>query len=451
MTKHIKTDPWDDHEWVRANMDSQRLANLNAQLKGNPGWETFQDVTADTFQMLRQSIPEMIDTGMVPTLHATLLQELESTQEFQDLRAYTVGDTTAAALATETFGKQLFDEFCREFPEGDLNEPFNGDDHGDALDDLRGKSRAIFEAAKGEIETATEAGECFGDEAGPAQTSRGTPMREKLAAHDRIKRSGKLEAMIKLAGRFRRLALAKRAAVVKNIKQEYVGVTTGKDVSKCVPSELLLLANPLTAPLFYKKLAEGQLMIYEQSGAEKLCAGPIVICLDGSYSMNGAKETWSKAIVMAYMAIAQNEKRDVIIREFGHSSELNVYEFRYSKPDSVTREGIMNMLTTFLGGDGTDLQTPLDWAKGIIATDKLHGGKWEKADILMITDGLAPLDSEFVGRFANECNALGVSTFGIAIGSGVEALTQVMPREHVLNIADLNAADDAALEMLFAR
>lgn len=459
MSRYIETDPWDEHEYVKAQMDSDRLRKLHKDAKTvstKDDYKSFSDIMADTFQSLRQPAPIINNAFSVPTLGEALLKELTETAEFKNLRGYTVGDTTASALASEIFGQGFLEEFQKSPELREACELENGGapkhplDYEKQLDKLRQAGRVWFDEGATEVQAMQAAAEALGDEFEQAMSNgQPMPMKYKLQAHRKIQNNHKLKTLMELAGRFRRIALEKRASVVKQIKQEMVGITTGNNMAKCIPSELALAADPLTAPIFFKKMMEGQLLQYDQHSHEKLGGGPIVICLDGSGSMAGEKEVWSKAVVMAYMAIAQKERRDLIVREFGGSNEIRDYSYPYrSKPELCGREQVMKLLENFLNGYSTDIQSPLEWAYDVITkTDE----KFESADILIVTDGEDRLNPNFVEQFPIACKQRSIEVFGICIGAGVQTLQSIIPKSNLLHIWDITTADDAALKMLFER
>lgn len=466
---YIKTDPWDEHEWARARLESQTLQEMFKRLagpdvNGNPTpFDTYAHLLADTFQLMRQPLPEWVDTGSVPELGETLLREIESTEEFQNLRAQTVGDTTASAFAAEMFGRDMYDKLTQSGALGLIDarvkdpdlEPLDEETEHKLMADVRMLTRPMFDDAIEQVQQMQETEELLNNN-DPFDREKPMPMRFKLELHDRIKRSQTLQQKIQMAGRFRRITTKKRASVVKELRQEYVGVTMGRDPAKAIPSELALLTNPATKNLFFKKVAEGQLLQYEQHGNEQLGAGPIVMCLDGSASMRGMREVWAKAVTMAYMSVAQTEKRDMRIIEFGGSTARKRWEFLYgSAPNTVERTQVVAMLDHFLSDGYTDIESVVAEAGNCILNDAKAGGKWKSADVVVVTDGDSTISDVFVEAWA-KAQALGnFETFGIVIGSdagGMRTLSKFIPEQHLLNVTKLDeSGSDAALNLLFSR
>ena len=94
------------------------------------------------------------------------------------------------------------------------------------------------------------------------------------------------------------IALNKRRNRTVHPPTEIVNVTTGNDLARILPSELMLLADPRTKADFLLRFAENRLLQYDLRGFEREGQGPIVVCIDESGSTSGIVEMWEKAIAL---------------------------------------------------------------------------------------------------------------------------------------------------------
>lgn len=487
----IYYDEFDDHAWQDALSASGSLRALIDRSEDHG--ELFEDLLADVFQLLLQPAPRWLKPAR-PTLHEYVLREASDTHEFRALRAMSEGDAANATMATAIIGRQALSRLDRQVGEGLLEEmkrhralasatadeavyteALRGepDDQGgaaaaceaalqravrartaaeEAVDDLprpetldagvhllRREFRDAAVSAIAEVQRIDEAERIFG------RAGNGS-LEAKLRLAERLGRSTRLAELVELTGRMRRIAFQKRASIIREAREAIIGVTMGDDPARALPSELALLAAPGTRALFYRKMVEGQLLQHEQQAEERLGGGPIVICLDGSGSMAGAKELWSKAVVLAYLAVAERERRDVILCQFGDVGQQRVFSFPYRTAiREVRREDVLEAVECFLDGGGTDLEGPLRWAAAQIRPPE---GPYARADVVALTDAETTFSPAFLDWWRAERARLGFHTFGVLIGSPAAAAVLAQAIEHVAQLDDL-AADDHALATLF--
>jgi uncharacterized protein with von Willebrand factor type A (vWA) domain len=145
--------------------------------------------------------------------------------------------------------------------------------------------------------------------------------------------------------------------------------------------------------------------------------GPMVVCLDGSSSMAGDKEIWSKAVTLTLLEIARRQRR--LFRSICFSSEqtpLQVLDMNPRGRYDVEMKTVMDLAEYFPGG-GTDFQRPLD-----AALECLKQTKYKKGDIIFITDGECQVSPEWAEQFCKEKEKLGFSLFSILIDVGPSSL-----------------------------
>ena len=208
------------------------------------------------------------------------------------------------------------------------------------------------------------------------------------------------------------------------------GVTLSGSFSEMLPSEAVLLrgASPALRKLFMVKKLESKLLSYEMSGwtdvpsvsianpryFKKLpsaSGGPIIVCLDTSWSMGGMREHLSKAVVIACVSEARKQARDCQVVAF--STERGMMEAGEITADNFGIQRLLGFLSHSFGG-GTDVTGALKFAMTSIEKDVMSA-----ADILLISDGEIP-DPPISSQLMEELNILklrkDVQVHGLLVG-----------------------------------
>lgn len=426
---HIYSDVFDDvvFEDARNEVDLTLTGNVSDSVKS-----VCDPLIKDVFNSLHQSMPVRINDD-IPTLGLGIIEDVTATQEFKALRSSTVGSQINSAIATQmmidSIGTELIslgDELDK-LVENTSVDPVSSEK---LIDSIRQGCRDVMTCASSRIDSITDAGDMVYE-------SVSSP-KQKVALASKLVANQKMQAIIKMAGRLRRVALAKRKERVREIQQEYVGVTIGSDVSAAIPSELALLANPATRAIFLRKMVEGQLLQYDKESKERLGQGPIVLLLDVSGSMSGEKDTWAKAVALAYIKVAKIENRDIEIITFND----NHYRYTIGKVKGGDEtNSIMSIINKSPNG-GTNFQDPLTLASNTIRSS----GHLRNADVVMITDGEASLDDLFIADFNNLKKSHGFQMQSILIGvAGPTALDKISDKCYY--VSDIINADKAIAEV----
>ncbi|GAA0650990.1 VWA domain-containing protein [Kutzneria viridogrisea] len=241
---------------------------------------------------------------------------------------------------------------------------------------------------------------------------------ERMRLAERL-RGGKLAQFAELIGRFRQMSGAQRSRRVEHAKSEYVGVTLGDDLGALVPGEIVNLAVPALRAQFAARLAEQQLMVYDQRGEDHQAQGAIIACVDCSYSMtltDGQEisgEAYAKALALALLdqARAATPVREFSAILFDHTA-LPPITFRADQP--VSLEDKLRLAELFPAG-GTDFQQPLDAAVRLLEAEYSATGR-QQADIVLITDGDAELEEDWLAEWRQTKQRLGFRCFGVSVG-----------------------------------
>ena len=184
-------------------------------------------------------------------------------------------------------------------------------------------------------------------------------------------------------------------------KTSVSGLTLSGSLSEMLPSEAVLLlgSSPVLRRLFLAKKVESKLLSYQLSGwadAPSLPrvnpryrprlpsgpGGPIVVCLDTSWSMSGTREVLSKAVVLACVSAAHKQRRECQVVAF--SNERGVMDAGEISADPAGVQRLLEFLSNSFGG-GTDVTGALKYAMTTLGSDAMSA-----ADLLLVTDGEIP-------------------------------------------------------------
>lgn len=198
------------------------------------------------------------------------------------------------------------------------------------------------------------------------------------------------------------------------------GVYVGGELAEVLPCELALLGQPETEDLFYQRLVEHRLLCLEHQGAAMHSEsatetrGPILACVDTSGSMQGAPEAVAKALVLAVVRQARARQRPVRLLLFGGPNELTDLDIRHQRGEL---EGLLAFLAMGFRA-GTDFDTPLCRALNMLDDPEL-----EKADILVVTDGLCQASQGIVSQVEEAKRARRVRILSVVIAGDARGVS----------------------------
>lgn len=231
-------------------------------------------------------------------------------------------------------------------------------------------------------------------------------------------RNRNIQDIIKKLGRGKKGIVEKKDRKIPKInRDEIFGIQKGSNLSRILPSELINLEDNQLKYLFYSKYLENSLLTYEIKGKEEEekkeeekkinSKGPIVTCIDTSGSMKGEPILKAKALIMAISKILKRENRELYILLFGSKGQLQ--ELSVENDNEVSK--IVKFLKKSYEG-GTDFETPLKKALEIISKKE----NYNKADILMITDGVCKISHTFKKKLKEEKNRLSLKIYTVICG-----------------------------------
>jgi uncharacterized protein with von Willebrand factor type A (vWA) domain len=263
----------------------------------------------------------------------------------------------------------------------------------------------------------------------------------KLELGRRLARSPKLRKLGALVGRMRALAMALRRRSLERPSAEVFDVELSRELAHLLPPELLALRHPLLRRDLLRRLHEGRLLAYRLRGVDERGRGPMIVCLDGSASMAGDKELWSKAVALTLLEIARRQRR--LFRFIGFSSRdvpLTVLDVNPRDHHRVDAERALEVAEWFPAG-GTDFEAPLDAA---VAT--LSEARYRRGDVVLITDGECRVGDDWLARFRTAKDRLDFTLFSICIDVGASTTeTLAALSDRVTSVSRLT--DDAAKDL----
>jgi uncharacterized protein with von Willebrand factor type A (vWA) domain len=239
----------------------------------------------------------------------------------------------------------------------------------------------------------------------------------QLELGKRLANNQKLRKLAHMVGRMRETALALRQKMFERADAEMYEISSGAELSRLLPSELLALRHPVLRRDFARRFLDGELLQYALRAREEKGKGPLIVCLDGSSSMAGDKEIWSKAVTLTLLDIARRQRRR--FRSICFSSAdmpLQVLDLNQWERYAAQLPQVLELAEYFPGG-GTDFEKPLS-----AALDCLRHTKHRRGDIVFITDGECRVSSEWLTEFKRAKDKLGFSLFSVLIDIGPSAL-----------------------------
>ncbi len=180
-----------------------------------------------------------------------------------------------------------------------------------------------------------------------------------------------------LAGRMSAALHGARAANVAGVPTSVHSTELGNNIARLLPSETALLSDPDLETGVLARIASRKAAQYAMRGDDKRSKGPFVIAVDESGSMDGKRNEWAKAAIVALAHIAKAEKRPVSVVHYSTSNVVTKMTYDVA--------GLCKILKHFLGG-GTAIGRALS-----VATDEVKSmaAKGQRgADVVLITDGI---------------------------------------------------------------
>ncbi|MBW9141076.1 MAG: VWA domain-containing protein [Candidatus Aramenus sp.] len=212
----------------------------------------------------------------------------------------------------------------------------------------------------------------------------------------RLARNTEIKKILEFLNGIPKLGSITKRRTTRYTKGELYGYEEGSDLERLVPSELAMPED-----LFYVKLAENELLLYQKQIKETL--GPIYLLLDKSGSMDGEKILWAKAVALALYSRAKRENRDFYLRFFDNIPYPLIKVIKNAKSKDVIK--MVEYIGKIRGGGGTDISRSIISACEDIKEGHVKG----VSDVIILTDGEDKIAETTVRRYLKDANATLIS------------------------------------------
>jgi uncharacterized protein with von Willebrand factor type A (vWA) domain len=493
-THWVESDAYDRNAFATLTADSPSLGALAES--GSKLLPHFEGFLLDLFALVfKMNVVFYSEDSVAPSaaFYRVIIDELRATPALETLRRQTVLDETVAGLAVLLLGEALLEllkservltrgemldlwnlrqqeedissRIAQADTAEDLRELLEGQSVERQLTELQNRMQRETAAAQRHLELqARRMGENFSEAAArhrarfTAQVERavndlegardeadrwslqiGGGHRSSAGAHielgHRLARNPKLKRMAQLVGRMRESARALRQKLYERANGEVYEIGLGAELNRLLPPELLSLRHPILRRDFARRFVEGELLVYALRAREEKGRGPMIVCLDGSSSMAGDKEVWSKAVTLTLLDIASRQRRR--FRSICFSSPdtpLQILDLNRRQPYAADMRRVFELAEYFPGG-GTDFQKPLT-----AALECLRRSRHKRGDIVFITDGECRVDPDWLREFKREKDKLGFSLFSVLIDVGPSSLGALKDfSDHITSVSQLTS------------
>lgn len=150
-------------------------------------------------------------------------------------------------------------------------------------------------------------------------------------------------------------------------------------------------------------------------------------------------EAWAKACALALLDQARQGRRDFAGILFSSAREQKTFRFPAGQPPRIG--DVLDFAELFFGG-GTDFETPLDAAAGVLEAEFDQDGK-ARGDIVLITDGECRVSEPWMRAWNERKHRLGFRVFGVAIGADPGPVLTALS-DNVRTITHLTSPNETA-------
>jgi uncharacterized protein with von Willebrand factor type A (vWA) domain len=346
-------------------------------------------------------------------------------------RANELAKQAAEAKANAEAAKQLAEE-AKTKAEALAEELMGKPGTQEAKDKLRELARIGLQAAKdaqAKVEEVSDTIEAWGLEEGELMR-KGIP--EALGILERMKRNAALKKFAALLGRIKRIAARKARSKEKGEGARIAAPETGRDIRRAHTSELVALSHPGLRTKALTRWSRGELRLKGETTKQKLGRGPVIVCEDGSGSMDGAKQQWAKAVTLSLAHFAKIQRRSFGWMLF----DYGVRQSKVFKEGKLSAEDMLALAEARSGG-GTNFEQPLRKAIEMIQKEGLT-----KADICFITDGECAVSETFLREFRAVKKSHEINVFSVLCDVGSTSHSTVAQfSDRVEKVSDFTAEE----------
>ena len=425
--------------------------------------ETIPDYSKFVREVFGRLYDELIELDDPEQWAAFAHARADEVPEFEQLRLAVATDRWDAGESARAIGEHVLENWPKQPSGAPWGQPQKGDGEGedaggegkddeddgdedqdDGSDEAARKLRQAFRQACGQAMEEHVERQAATAMLGWSKDGTGCGRDQNPEAKARLakvlKKHRRIVELARHVGRMRRLLRRARRETVRSLPHEIAEVGPGADLARTLPSELALLRHRTTRLEFMRRYIERTTLTYQLQGTEQKGRGPMVVCVDTSGSMQGAPDTWAKALAIALVQQAMEDGRHAAVLTFD-SYLRATYEF--NPKQGLTIDQLAQLLDDFSGG-GTSFQAPLNQARALID----QPGEWERADVVLVTDGECGVDDDWLEDWNGWREENGVKAFALLVGRAIRYWQEDLVDE-VVKIEDL-AQDDKGLARLLA-
>lgn len=398
-------------------------------------------VAADAFGALFEAAPHLAEDP-ADKGRSQYWGEVLAGDEYQALHRRTAHQVELARIGAGALALQ-YASYANAKGNKDAPNPNSPEGIADEARRMRSVRRAI-KGATDEVEAAEAAAQGLGgadeiETLAPAELAKVA----RLAASDRT-----LRAILQAAGRYRTRARSLQTERLDAHRGFITGVQLSGDLSIALPLERAAVggAVPELELLAQYRLATKRLLAYRHKARTPVQAGPIVISVDESSSMEGEPMICAKGIALAMAWVARSQRRPCVLSAFAGTPAIRaIAAERGYGYDRTPPEQIAAWCTTQMGG-GTVPDGPLETLR---STDYLNLAATKgKTDHIIITDAELSVDDGMVHAYKTWAERYHVRTFVIVIGDDPGDMAKVATRCWCVNDLSLSqSAVEAALSI----
>lgn len=225
-----------------------------------------------------------------------------------------------------------------------------------------------------------------------------------------LRQTPSLRKIVELAGRWTEL-LKQRLSRGHSPRgrSELTGVTLGGGIEGLLASELVKLCRPGLRRALLAQVVERRALVQELRGPHVLGRGPVILVVDTSGSMSGARMVIAKSLMLALALHCWEKRRPLRVLTFGAPGELHEIEVPVGEPFWLRFEQCLELAF----GGGTDFDGPL------LRTCEIAGDKpWRQADAVFVTDGECDVTADTRAVLARTKARVDLQIIGILVGGG---------------------------------
>ena len=426
-------------DWFRATQDGDEIPYPEGYKPENGIWYSIMQDLTDAGgwpRLVALSVGDQFNSGnnainVLNDLSELIEQQIEEgamdpdtlfngEQKMQELRdqyneAMAKGDTEAAAEARKQ-GKELADAIQTQVQQ--------------AKETISQRTSEIVEDAANQTEETNEqTANLWGTDKGSGHHTMDLDEKKQLAR--RLQGNRELKKITERIGSLSKIwQERKRAKKVEDKYEAITGASFGNDITRAFPTELAAAGTPEGKALFCLKYSQRTLMVRDYEAHRKdIGRGPIVMYVDVSGSMTGDNELFSKAIAFVIAEHARKEHRQLTI----HLFDTEVQNTLVLKPDARNNSELLDFLGTWTLGGGTSFSSVI---RHVLVDSKLDN----RADVVMLTDGHAEVNSVWVKRLNDFKKSTGSTFATVCINTLVPAVVHSFSDE--VSSVDVANPDD---------